>query len=163
MFGNVSPEVGKIFSNGKTYSADATLLGPIFAAGRIKKNYEAAKARYEQAKVEYERAVTNSFSDVSRALVDREKLVETERQRQRTVTAYKEAARLANVRYASGLSAYFEVLDAQQQLFPAELALAQVQRNRLIAIVNVYKALGGGWPDADVPLPEPASASSPAP
>jgi outer membrane protein, multidrug efflux system len=145
LFGNVSPELGGIFSNGKTYSVEASLLGPIFAAGRIKKNTQAAQARYEQARVQYEAAVTNSFSEVSRALVDRVKLAETERQRLRAVTAYQEAARLANLRYASGLSAYFEVLDAQTQLFPAEISLAQTRRNQLVAVVNLYKALGGGW------------------
>jgi outer membrane protein, multidrug efflux system len=59
--------------------------------------------------------------------------------------------RLANLRYTSGLSAYFEVLDAQQQLFPAEISLAQTRRNQLIAMVNLYKALGGGWPQPERP------------
>src|SRR4030095_6494664 len=123
-FGNVSPEVGDLFSQGKTYSLAAGLGGPIFPARQIKKNYEAAKARFEQGKVLYEAAVTNSLREVSGALVDRTKLVETERERARTVKAYTEAVRLANVRYGSGHSAYFEVLDAQQQLFPAEISLA---------------------------------------
>jgi multidrug efflux system outer membrane protein len=82
---------------------------------------------------------------VSRALVDRTKLVETERQRARTVAAYQEAVRLASLRYTSGLSAYFEVLEAQQQLFPAEIGLAQTRRDQLVAVVNLYRALGGGW------------------
>jgi len=145
-FGNVSPELSQLFSEGKTWDLNAGLLGPIFAAGRIKKNYEAARARHAQAAVQYQAAVTNAFSEVSRSLVDCTKLVETERQRARTVAAYREAVRLANLRYRSGLSAYFEVLDAQQQLFPAELGLAQTHRNRLNAIVSLYKALGGGWP-----------------
>jgi multidrug efflux system outer membrane protein len=144
-FGNVSPELSEIFSKGKTWSFEAGLLGPIFSAGRVKKNYEAAKARYEQAKVQYEAAVTSAFSEVSGALVDRTKLVETERQRTRSVDAYREAVRLAGIRYSSGLSAYFEVLDAQQQLYPAELSLARTHRDQLVAVVNLYKALGGGW------------------
>jgi len=61
------------------------------------------------------------------------------------VAAYQEAVRLASVRYASGLSAYFEVLEAQQQLFPAEIGLAQTRRDQLVAVVNLYRALGGGW------------------
>ncbi len=61
------------------------------------------------------------------------------------MAAYKEAVRLANVRSASGLSAYFEVLEAQQQLFPAEIGLAQTRRDQLVAVVNLYRALGGGW------------------
>ena len=78
--------------------------------------------------------------------MDRAKLVETERQRAREVAAYQEAVRLANVRYDSGLSAYFEVLEAQQQLFPAEIALARTRRDQLVAVVDLYRALGGGWP-----------------
>ena len=77
--------------------------------------------------------------------MDRTKLVETERQRARTVAAYQEAVRLAHIRYASGLSAYFEVLDAQQQLYPAEVNLALTRRDQLVAVANLYRALGGGW------------------
>jgi len=61
------------------------------------------------------------------------------------LAAYQEAVRLANLRYASGLSAYFEVLEAQQQLFPAEIELAETRRDQLVAVVNLYRALGGGW------------------
>src|SRR5882672_9183365 len=144
-FGNVSPELHDLFSQGKTWSLGADLLGPIFQGGRIKRSYEAAQARWQQARIEYEGAAANAFGEVSRALADRTKLVETERQRARTVAAYQEAVRLASVRYASGLSAYFEVLEAQQQLFPAEIGLAQTRRDQLVAVVNLYRALGGGW------------------
>jgi outer membrane protein, multidrug efflux system len=144
-FGNVSPELGEIFSKGKTWDFDAGLVGPLFQAGRVKKNYEAAKARFEEAKVLYEGAITGALSEVSGALVDRTKLEEAERERARAVKAYAEAVRLSNLRYTSGLSAYFEVLDAQQQLFPAEIGLARTHRDQLVAVVNLYKALGGGW------------------
>jgi outer membrane protein, multidrug efflux system len=155
-FGNVSPELGEIFSKGKAWDFDAGLLGPIFQAGRVKKNYEAAKARFEEAKVAYEAAVTRALAEVSGALVDRTKLTEAEGERARAVKAYEEAVRLANLRYTSGLSAYFEVLDAQQQLFPAEISLAQTQRERLVAVVNLYKALGGGWQARPGPSPSPS-------
>ena len=145
-FGNVSPELGDLFSHGKAWSIGAGLLGPIFQGGRIKRSYEAAQARWEQARIEYEAATTNAFGEVSQSLVDRTKLVETERQRARAVAAFQEAVRLANVRYNSGLSAYFEVLEAQQQLFPAEISLARTRRDQLVAVVNLYRALGGGWP-----------------
>jgi multidrug efflux system outer membrane protein len=144
-FGNVSSELGDIFSGGKTYSFAAGLLGPLFSAGQIKKNHELSKARYEQAAVQYDASVATAFREVSGALVDRAKLVETERQRARAVRAYQEAVRLANLRYKSGLSAYFEVLDAQQALFPAEISLARTHLDQLEAVANLYKALGGGW------------------
>jgi multidrug efflux system outer membrane protein len=67
---------------------------------------------------------------------------------------------LALIRYESGRASYFEVLEAQQQLFPAEDALAQTMRDQLVAVVNLYKALGGGWYGSDAPapqLPEPTT------
>jgi multidrug efflux system outer membrane protein len=145
IFGNVSPELNDLFTTGKTWSLGAGLVGPIFQGGRIRRSYEAAQARWEQARIEYEATATNAFGEVSRVLADRTNLVETERQRARTVAAYQEAVRLANLRYASGLSAYFEVLEAQQQLFPAEIGLAQTRRDQLVAVVDLYRALGGGW------------------
>ena len=145
LFGNVSPELGDLFSHGKTWSIGAGLLGPLFQGGRIKRNYEAVRAQWKQATIQYEATAANAFGEVSRALVDRTKLIETERQRARTVAAYQEAVRLASLRYTSGLSAYFEVLEAQQQLFPAEISLAQTRRDQLVAVVNLYRALGGGW------------------
>jgi len=146
LFGSVSPELGDLFSShSKTWNVAAGLTGPIFQGGRIKRSYEAAQAQWQQAKIEYEAAAANAFGEVSGALVDRTKLVETERQRARAVAAYQEAVRLANIRYNSGLSAYFEVLEAQQQLFPAEISLAQTRRDQLVAVVNLYRALGGGW------------------
>jgi multidrug efflux system outer membrane protein len=155
LFGNVSPELGDIVSKGKTWNFGAGLLGPLFQGGALKRNREAAKARWEEARVEYEATVTRSFAETSTALVSRTKLVETERQRARTVQAYREAVRLASLRYRSGLSAYFEVLEAQQQLFPAEIGLAQTRRDQLIAVVSLYKAVGGGWQaEAAAPAPD---------
>ena len=146
LLGQVSPELGSLFeSRNRTWSIGGGLLGPLFQGGRIKHGYEAARARWEQASISYEATTANAFGEVSRALVDRTKLVETARQRAREVAAYQEAVRVASIRYSSGLSAYFEVLDAQQQLFPAEIALAQTRRDQLVALVDLYRALGGGW------------------
>jgi multidrug efflux system outer membrane protein len=146
VFGLVSPELGSLFeSQSKAWSVGPTLVGPIFQGGRIKRGYEAARARWDEVRVSYEATIANAFGEVSRALVDRAKLVETGQERTREVAAYREAVRLANVRYNSGLSAYFEVLEAQQQLFPAEIALAQTRRDQLVAVVDLYRALGGGW------------------
>ena len=156
LFGNVSPELGNLFSKGKTWSFGAGLLGPLFQGGAIKRNYEVARAQWEQARIRYEATATSAFGEVSSALVDRTKLVETERQRARTVAAYREAVRLANIRYTSGLSAYFEVLDAQQQLYPAEVSLALTRRDQLVAVANLYRTLGGGW-QAEAPSAAPAA------
>ena len=163
LFGNASADLGDLFSHGKTWSIASTLTGPIFAGGQIKKNYEAAKARFEQGKVQYEAAVTNALREVSGALVDRTKLVESEKQHERAVVAFTEAVRLSNLRYRSGLSAYFEVLDAQQQLYPAEVSLVRTHRDQLLAVVNLYKALGGGWPVPNESGAALAAAPAPSP
>ncbi|HET9387409.1 MAG TPA: efflux transporter outer membrane subunit [Gemmatimonadales bacterium] len=155
LFGSVSPDLGSLFSDGNTWSIGAGLLGPLFQGGRIKRGHEAAVAQWEQARVQYEAAVANAFVEVSNALVDRSKLAQTEMLRAQAVAAHLEAVRLANLRYASGLSAYFEVLEAQQELFPAELDLARTRRDQLVAMVDLYRALGGGWPAEDRASREP--------
>lgn len=153
LFGNVSPELGDLFSQGKTWSIGGGLVGPLFSGGRIKRVYEVQKAQWEQAKVQYEATVTNAFGEVSSALVDRAKLVDSVRQRSRAVTAFQETVRLANVRYLSGLSSYFEVLQAQELLFPAENSLARSQRDQFLSVVNLYRALGGGWAEEEAGAP----------
>ncbi len=117
-FGGVSPEVSDLFKAGKTWSVAAGLTGPLFQGLRLKNQYDASVAQWEQAKIQYESAVTNAFGEVSTALVAHEKLAEVETQQARSVGAYQEAVRLANIRYLAGLSSYVEVLDAQQQVSP---------------------------------------------
>jgi outer membrane protein, multidrug efflux system len=77
--------------------------------------------------------------------VSEQKLTELEAQQRREVSALNESAAIANKRYRGGLASYYEVLEAQQLLFPAEIALSQTRRDRLLAVVQLYKALGGGW------------------
>ncbi|HTS02664.1 MAG TPA: TolC family protein, partial [Thermoanaerobaculia bacterium] len=100
--------------------------------------------------------------EVSTDLVAIEKLASEETERVRAVDAARESVRLATRRYESGFSAYFEVLDALQQLLPAETALVLTRRDRLTALVSFYRALGGGWSDAPPPPPEPPAGITPA-
>lgn len=144
-FGGVSPKVSELFGDGRSWSVGGGLLTPVFQGRRLKNEHHAAIARFEQAKVAYERAVTNAFAEVSTALTAYQRLAEVERSQVEAVGSYREAVRLANERYLSGLSNYLEVLLAQRQLFPAESALAQVRFNRMAALVDLYRALGGGW------------------
>ena len=160
-YGGVSPQVSELFQAGKTWSVAAGLTGPLFEGLRLKNQYDANFALFQQAKVQYESAVTNAFGEVSTALVAHEKLAAVERQLARSVAAYLEAVRLANLRYLAGLSSYVEVLDAQQQLFPAENALAQARFSRLANFVQLYKALGGGWDIGDAAWAQPTPASVP--
>jgi multidrug efflux system outer membrane protein len=144
-FGGLAPQVTDLFKGGKQWSIGGGLLTPLFQGRRLKNQNRAAVARFEQAKVNYERAVTNAFAEVSTALVAYERLAHVEEEQAQAVDAYRRAVDLANSRYLSGLSDYLEVLQAQRQLFPAETALAQIRFNRLAVLVDLYRALGGGW------------------
>jgi len=147
-YGGVAPQVSQLFDEGKTWSIGAGLVTPIFQGTRLKNQKRAAEARWEQAKVQYERSVTNAFVEVANALVAYQKLAATEQELVTAVDAYREAVRVSNSRYLSGLSDYLEVLQAQRQLFPAEQQLAQTRYQRLASLVALYRALGGGWQEA---------------
>ena len=97
----------------------------------------------------YEQRVTNAFSEAATALVAYQKLAEAERERARSVAADRDAVRLSNERYRAGLSDYLEVLQAQQQQLTAENSLAGVRYDRIASMVQLYKALGGGWKLSD--------------
>jgi multidrug efflux system outer membrane protein len=145
LLGVQSTDLSELFGEGRVWNIQAGLLGPIFNAGRLRNQHRVAIAQFERARAQYEQSVTTALADASTALVTLEKLARSEEARQRALHANQEAVRLVNLRYDSGLSAYFEVLDAMQQLFVAENALARTRRDRLIALVRFYRALGGGW------------------
>jgi len=168
LLGVVSPELNTLFTNSTTWSIAAGLVGPLFHGGQLKSEYEASKAQWQQVRVVYEATVTTALGEVSTALIDRTKLSETVQERAKAAAAYEEAVRLSNIRYLSGLASYFEVLEAQQQLFPAENALAQTRRDQFLAVVRLYRALGGGWkaeaggiPMAAVPVSAQGDAQAP--
>ncbi len=94
--------------------------------------------------------VINALSEVSNALIAQQKLEEVRVEQQVAVDALRESVRFSLLRYNGGLATYFEVLEAQQQLFPAEQALAQTDLNRILAVVDLYSALGGGWQANDM-------------
>lgn len=146
LLGKVSPELSA-FSAGSSnaWSVAATVAGPIFNGGLLLGQYKQAKGAYKEAELSYERTVLVSLQEVSNALVTREKLELIRSQQARAVQAYQESVRLSILRYMAGKADYFEVIDAQQQLFPTENALAQTQLDRLTVVVQLYKALGGGW------------------
>ena len=91
----------------------------------------------------------NAFQEVSNALISRQKYQEVQVQQSRSVKAYEEAVEVSLKRYIAGKASYYEVLQNQQNLFPAETVLAQTELNQLLAVVQLYKALGGGWSAAE--------------
>jgi outer membrane protein, multidrug efflux system len=145
LLGVQSSDLSELFTEGRVWNVQAGLLGPIFNAGRIRNQRRVAVAQFDIALAQYEQSVTRALADASTSLVTIEKLATAEAERERAHEANEEAVRLARLRYESGFSAYFEVLDAMQQLFIAENNLARTRRDRLIALVQLYRALGGGW------------------
>ena len=121
---------------------------PIFNMGRIGANVTSAEARAQAALVRYQQTIQQAFREVSDALVEHSKRREFRVQQEGLVESLRDAARLANIRYRGGVTSYLEVLDTERQLFDAELLLAQALRDELLAVVRLYRALGGGWGQA---------------
>ena len=119
--------------------------GPLFQGFSLLEQYRGQKQAWEEARAAYEQTVIRAFAEVSDTLTAETKLAEVRTAQELAVRSYQESVRLARVRYDSGLASYFEVLDAQQLLFPAEIALAQVQLDQHLTVVTLYRALGGGW------------------
>jgi len=145
LLGGVSPQLSGLVSSGTQWGVAGGLAGPLFTGGRLKSQYKVALAQRDESEIAYRQAVTQAFGEVSTALSAHSELAESLRQENRSVTAYQESVRLANLRYDSGLSSYFEVLDAKLQLFPAQQQAVQYDLGRKVALINLYLALGGGW------------------
>jgi outer membrane protein, multidrug efflux system len=147
LFGEVSSDLATFTSGGGdvAWSIAAGLTGPIFHGGQLRAQYAQARAVREQAALQYQETVLNAFQEISDALISREKLADARTHQSRAVDAYQEAVKIAMERYKLGNADYYEVLQEQQQLFPAEDSLVQTQLNQLIAVVQLYRALGGGW------------------
>ena len=150
LLGGVSPQLSGLVASGAQWSLGGGLAGPLFTGGRLKSQYHVALAQRDEAQLAYEKSVTSAFGEVSSALSAHEMLADSVKEQVRSVKAYQESVRLANLRYDSGLSNYFEVIDAKLNLFPAENALVQFDLGRKVALVDLYRALGGGWKLSDV-------------
>jgi len=127
------------------FTAGASLIQPVFTAGRTRSQVELAKARHEEALLAYQQTILQSLRDVSDALIAYRRDREFREQQQLLTRSADDALRLTTVRYQGGASSYLEVLDADTRLFAAQLVLAQAQLNERLALVQIYRALGGGW------------------
>jgi multidrug efflux system outer membrane protein len=144
--GIASLDLKKLFSGPSgTWSYQGSIAGPIFTGGAIKGQVRQAEAARKGAELAYRLAVQSAFADVDDALVARAKLGEQLAAEGRLVAAAKEYSRLARMQFDGGVAPYFTVLQAEQQLFPAELNEVQLRASLFAATVNVYKAMGGGW------------------
>jgi multidrug efflux system outer membrane protein len=145
-FGGASADIENVVKgNSNIWAVAGQLSGPILQGGLLSSNYEASVAQWEQEKLRYQQSVITALREVSDALTSQQKLAEVQIEQARAVSALEESVRLSTLRYTGGLAGYFEVIESQQQLFPAENTLAQARRDQLIAVVQLYRALGGGW------------------
>src|SRR5579862_983832 len=150
LYGGQGVNVSDLFkSDFSIWSIAAGLTGPIFQGGRLRANVQAQQAFWDESIAQYKKTVTVAFRETSDALIAQQTLVAERTAQEGQVKANREAVDLAMQRYTGGRASYFEVLDAEQALFPSENALAQTQRDQLIAVVSLYKALGGGWNVSD--------------
>jgi multidrug efflux system outer membrane protein len=136
---------GLFLGSNVIWSAAVSAAQPVFTAGRTKSQVAAAEARREEALVSYQQAIRQAFREVADALVGYRKLREFREQQALLLTAAQDARRLSDIRYRGGATSYLEVLDADTRLFGAELSLAEAQLSEITGLVELYRALGGGW------------------
>jgi len=118
---------------------------PLFAGGRIRSNVRIAEAQRNQAEVAYEKSIQTAFREVSDSLIAHQRTHQSRHEQERLVSALEDRKRLAYVRYQGGVDTQLNALDADRDLFQAELTLAQTRYSELTSVVQLYKALGGGW------------------
>ena len=146
LLGFQSNQLSNLFTGpSSAWSFIPQISQPIFTAGRLKSNVKFAKAQQDLALVQYQQTIQTAFRDVSNALVQYRKVKEIRTQQELLVTTLLDRSRLAYLRYEGGVDTLLNALDADRDLFNAELSLTQTKRNELLSLVQLYKALGGGW------------------
>jgi outer membrane protein, multidrug efflux system len=146
--GGSSSQLSDLFSGpAHIWSYAGSVTGPIFTAGSVSGQVAQARATQQAAADNYRQVIQAAFADVSNALIGYQKIGEQVTAQEQLVKALRDYSRLARIQYDGGYVPYSTVLQAEQQLFPAELNLAATRAADLAALVSVYQALGGGWVD----------------
>lgn len=147
--GFVSPQLSQLIDSDRlAYSVQPAITLPLFTGGRLTSNLAGAQAQQAIATEDYARTTQAALREVEDALVRFQRLREQQTAIQQIVDASHERLRLVELRYKNGISGYFEVLDSQRQLFDAELQLTQISSGLYASIIELYRALGGGWQPA---------------
>ena len=141
-----SSQLSNLFSGSRSvWGLLPQVTQPIFTGGRLRSNVRFTQAQQQVFLVNYQRTVQNAFREVSDSLIAHRKVKEVRTEREHLVVTLQDRARLAYLRYNGGVSTLLEALDADRELFNAELSLAQARRDELLTVVQLYKSLGGGW------------------
>jgi multidrug efflux system outer membrane protein len=144
-FGRSSVFSSLMSSKTGIWSYGAQVTQPIFTGGALRGNLHLAESQHKQALISYKQAIQHAFGDVSDALIGYQKYYEVRVRQERAVADLEESVRLSIMRYQGGTATYLEVLDGQRSLFAAELTLAEARGNEYQSLVQLYRALGGGW------------------
>src|ERR1041384_1781650 len=146
LLGFQSNQLSNLFTGpSRAWTFIPQLTQPIFTGGRLKSNVKFARAQQEFALVSYQQTIQNAFREVSDALIQYRKVKEIRAQQELLVKTLQDRSRLAYLRYEGGVDTLLNALDADRDLFQAELNLTQTRRDELVSVVQLYKALGGGW------------------
>jgi multidrug efflux system outer membrane protein len=146
LLGFQSDQLAGLFSGpARVWQFVPQISQPIFNAGRLRSNVNLARAQQELALIEYDRVIQTAFREVSDVLVQYQKVREIRGKQELLVATLRDRSRMSRVRYAGGIDPLLNALDAERDLFDAELTLVQTRRNELLAVVQLYRALGGGW------------------
>ncbi len=144
--GALSKALDTLFNPGtQLWSFAGSALQPVFEGGRLRANYKLSRLQQEQAALQYQKTVKEAFREVADALISVQKLKEARLQQQALTETLRDESDLSLVRYQGGVTTFLETLNAESQYFSAQSALSQAQRDELLSVVQLYKALGGGW------------------
>jgi multidrug efflux system outer membrane protein len=159
-----------VSSDNKSWGIGANLLAPVYNAGRNRARVEVERARTEQLLNQYEFTVLRALQEVEDTLIDIETYQREASAREAQVVSARSAAELSRARYDGGVTSFLEVLESERALFRTELLASSTRRQQVVAVVSLYKALGGGWPTEDeisaaggflpASLPEPGQGGS---
>lgn len=152
VYGHQSVALSDLFTGAtRTWQFGPSITMPLFTGGRLRGNLKLARARFQESLDTYQQRIQDAFREVSDALIAYQRTQEFRQKQEERTLAHRAATDMANVRYEGGVTSYLEVLYNEQELFSAELVLAQARRNELQSVVELYRSLGGGWTDPGQP------------
>jgi multidrug efflux system outer membrane protein len=146
MLGGQSTELANLFSPSRSvWTLAPQVAQPIFTGGALKSGVRLSEAQRDSMLVQYQKTIQTAFTEVSNALIAHQRVRESRVQQEALVVALEDRKRLAYARYYGGVDTQLNALDADRDLLQAELDLRQIKLNELLSVVQLYKALGGGW------------------
>jgi multidrug efflux system outer membrane protein len=149
IYGHQSVALSDLFTSAtRAWQFGPSVTFPLFTGGRLRGNLKLAQARFQESVDTYQQRVQEAFREVSDSLIAYQRTQEFHDKQLKNTQAHRNATDIANTRYEGGVTSYLEVLYNEQELFNAELILAQARRDELLSVVELYRSLGGGWTEA---------------